>query len=100
METKHEHEPIISLGNLIRCRTCGQILSSMKEVISKVQSSTRARRILEEIAVAGKYKAIEFRGSFVVYSRNKDGLIEEVTAKKIGDREFEVVKRTITVEEG
>ena len=97
--SEHEHDPIVGLDRVIRCRTCGHVLPYMKETISKVQSSSRARRILEEIAVAGNYKAVNFSGLFVVYSKNKDGLTEEVTAKKLGDREFEVTKKTVAISE-
>jgi len=91
----HEHEPIIS-GDIIRCRTCGHILPYAEETISKVSSAIRARRILDMIAVNGKYKATGFSGKFIVYSKNRDGITEEITAEKLSEREFRVFKKVIS----
>lgn len=66
------------------------------EVISKVTSASSAKRILDEIAVAGSYIASGFSDGFVVYSREKDELREEITASKQGDRSFVITRTTIT----
>ena len=93
---EHKHEPLIGLDGIIKCRTCGQILSSIVETIGRVSSGKRAKRILEEIAVTGKYRATNFKNNFVVYTRSKDGLTEEITAEKLGERDFIVIKKTIS----
>ena len=66
-----------------------------EQAIIKAQNSARAKKILDEIAVAGGYQATGLRNGFVVYSKNEDGVIEELFVRKIGDKEFAVVKRTI-----
>ena len=91
--SEHKHEALVRLDGFIQCKTCGQILPSMEETISKVNSATRAIRVLSEIAVAGKYRAYSFDKGFIIYSKEKDGLREEVTAEKIADREYRIYKR-------
>ncbi|MBA7631409.1 hypothetical protein ES703_38940 [subsurface metagenome] len=66
-----------------------------EQAILKVQNSVSAKRVLDEIAVAGGYQPTGFRDGFVVYSKNKDGVTEELFVKKIGDKNFEVVRKTI-----
>ena len=97
---EHKHEPIIQLDGLIKCRTCGEILSSMEEEITRVSSARRVIKVLQEIAVAGKYRASSFAGEFVVYSRDRNGNREEVTGQKISERNYRIFKRTISVEGG
>ena len=96
--SEHKHEGIIGNDGLIKCRTCGQILPYIEDTISKVVSALRAKRILDEIAVAGNYQAIGFNGDFVIYSKCKDNLIEEITAEKLKEREFIIKKVTKIVE--
>jgi len=91
---EHKHDIIISLNHQITCRTCGQIVPYFEEIISRVQSAKKAKRIMDEIAVAGEYKAISIYQGFVHYVRELDGLTEEITARETGDRAFEVVKIT------
>ena len=91
--TECEHDALIGLDCIIRCRLCGDVLPYSIETITKVQSSTRAKRILDEIAVAGNYRASSFNDSFIVYSRCRDSLIEEVSVEKVKDREFRVFKK-------
>ena len=92
---EHDHEAIIGLDKILRCRICGQVLSGTERVVSKVTSSSRAKRILDEIAVAGRYQAVGFSDGFVIYSKISDELTTEVTARKIGERVFEVIRRII-----
>lgn len=63
--------------------------------ITKVQDSGSAIMILDEIVVAGGHQPTELRDGFVVYSKNKGGVTEELFVRKIGDEEFQVVRRTI-----
>ena len=65
--------------------------------INIVQSKSKAKDILENIAVAGKYKASGFNNGFVIYSKEKGDTIEEVTAKKVSGRKFEVFRRTVSM---
>ena len=95
---EHQHEPLIQLGGLIRCKTCGKLLPSMEEEITKVSSARRVVKVLQEIAVAGKYRAVSFEKEFVVYSRDKNGSREEVTGEKLGERHYRVFKRTVSTQ--
>ena len=93
----HEHDPIVGSDKIIRCRICGELLSHLEEVLGRLTSFTRARRFQDEIAWNGGYVAAGYTGLSVIYSRRTDGLVEEVTVRKMGDRKFEVVKK-ISVE--
>ncbi len=86
--TEHEHDTYLGLDNIIRCRTCGKEVISM--IVASVTSAARARRVLDEIAVAGGYSAVASDGDFVVYRDNK-GL--EITVTKIAERRYDVIKR-------
>ena len=90
----HTHEPSIGLDRLIKCRICGKILPGMTETISTVQSECRAIRIMSEIAVAGSYIATEFRDGLIVFSRNTDGLVEEISAIRVHSKLYRVMKTT------
>ena len=97
--SEHKHESYISLDNIIRCRTCGQVLPFIEETIGKVVSAKQAKRVLDEIAVTGKYRAIGFSGGFIIFGKNKDdSLVEEITAEKLKERNFIIKKITKTVE--
>ena len=67
-------------------------------IISKAQSAVSAKRILEEIAVAGSYIASGFSDGFIIFSKSKDSLVEEITVEKIKEREF-VIKKTVKMVE-
>ena len=90
--SEHEHSPSI-VNNKIICSICGEELPQFEEDVARVQSEIRAKRILSTIAADGNYLAITFVGDFMTYSRTKDGLIEELTAKKFGDKDFRVIKK-------
>jgi len=94
--TEHKHEPLVGTDSLIRCKACGQILDKVELTISHVSSAYRARKVLENIASAGKYTIIGFHEDFPVYSKNKNGIIEEITASKITIRDYRIIKRLIS----
>ena len=91
-----EHEPEIQLGGLIKCRICGNILPEATEEITKVSSARRARRILEELAMAGNYYVASRERGFPIYARDKNGVKEEITAEKLADREYKVYRKLIS----
>ena len=93
---EHIHEPIISLDNLIKCQSCGQILPYAEQEIGKVVSSKIANRMLDELAIQGGFKADSFESGFIVYAKDKNGIREELTAKKQSERQFIIVQRYIT----
>ena len=66
-----------------------------EHVIHKAQNSVSAKKILDEIVVAGGHQATELRYGFVVYSKSRNRIIEQVFVRKIGDNDFQVVKRTM-----
>ena len=92
---EHEHDPTVELGGSIRCRTCGIELPYIEETIALPDSSVRANRILQEIAVAGSYLAGSFKDNFVVYYRDNAHNHEELTAQKLNPRRYRVYKRTM-----
>ena len=71
-------------------------MNENEQEIGKVQSAVGAKRILEEIAVAGGYIAAGFSDGFVIYSIEKDETIEEITAKKFGERDFRIMKKIVS----
>ena len=91
---KCEHDPIVQLDDLIRCRKCGELLPEMEEEIATVSSRKRANNVLQEIAVAGGYRASGMQDGFVVYRKMQNENEEEVTAQKNKGFGYKVVKRT------
>lgn len=67
-----------------------------EQEIGKVQSAVGAKRILEEIAVAGGYIAAGFSDGFVVYSKTKNDITEEINARKFGERDFRIMKKVVS----
>ena len=94
VNTSCPHEGVISLTHQLTCRLCGIPLESLEEPIGKTQSRKRASRMLEEIAVAGGYTASRFSDNFVVYAKPDGNITEEITAKKEGDKEYTIIKKT------
>ena len=94
---EHEHEAIVRTGK-ITCRTCGQMLESYKEVVGKTQSASSARKIMDEIAISGGYKACGFSDDFVVYEREEKNLVEKIYAVKEKDKVFVIYKEIKTEE--
>lgn len=90
---KHKHEGEITFDKQLRCRLCEAKLDSFEEIISTEVSGKRATRIIKEIAEAGEYKVVDGSPDFPTYSKDIDELITEITVRKIGEREYEVIKR-------
>ena len=89
----HIHDPTITLDGRIQCRDCGETLTNAEREITKVNSATRVRGVLEEIAMAGQYVVTGQHDGFPVYSRKLDNNItEEVTGEKLADRSYKVYK--------
>ena len=65
---------------------------SKVENIGMTQSAKRAKRIMEEVAVAGGYSPTSINGGFVVYERKTGTTIESVTATKQGEKKFLVTR--------
>ena len=93
---EHQHEPIVSLDNIIKCRTCGQILPYAEQELGKVSSAIMANRLLDEIAIKGGFHAESFEDDFIVYSKDRDGIREEMTVKKKSDRAYIILQKLIS----
>lgn len=103
MNSSCSHEGVVGLDGLLKCRNCGAIMDKFVTVITKTQSIKRAKQIIEEIAVAGGYEANRFNGEFVVYAKQQGNtnmqdmpVVEEITATKIGDKEYEVTRTIVS----
>ena len=96
--SEHRHEPIIGLDNILRCRTCGKELSSAEEIIVKTQSALSARRVQDEIAIAGRYFASHFQYGSLVYSKSENGLRYELSLMHVKDKDY-IVIRTVVKED-
>ena len=92
----HEHEPIVQLDGIIKCRTCGQTLPYAETELAKVSSARQANRLLDEIAIKGGFTAEAFEGDFIVYSKDKNGIREELTARKKSERVYIVLQKLIS----
>lgn len=90
---KHEHDGEITFDKKLRCRLCGEELDSFEEKISTELSGKRALRIIKEIAQAGEYIVSDGSSEYPLYVKNIDGLVIELTVKRIEDREYDVIKR-------
>ena len=93
---EHEHEPIVGLDSIIKCRTCGQILPYSEIELGKVSSARMANRLLDEIAIKGGFKAESYEENFIVYAKDKNGFREELTVRKKSDRVYLVIQKLIT----
>ena len=93
---KHKHEPVVSLDGIITCRTCGQILPYAEQELGKVSSAIMANRLLDELAIKGEFHADSFEGGFIVYAKDKNGIREEMTAKKKSDRVYIILQKLIS----
>ena len=94
---KHEHEALVGNDNLIRCRTCGVVIPYAETEIGKVSSAIMANRMLDELAIKGGLTPVSFENNFIVYAKDKDdGIHEEITAKKVSDRVYTIVKKIIS----
>ena len=92
----HEHEPLVDLSGLIKCRTCGEVMPYAEQELGKVSSARMANRLLDEIAIKGGFHAESFEGDFIVYAKDKDGIREEVTAKKKAERVYIILQKLIS----
>lgn len=65
-----------------------------KQVIGWADSAIKARRMLDQIAIAGGYKVTGAAGNFPIYSRQVDGVNDEISIEKTKKRRFDVIKLT------
>ena len=93
---EHIHEPIVGLDNVVRCRACGEIMPYAETELGKVSSAIMANRLLDEIAIKGGFRAISHEGDFIVYSKDRNGIREELTARKLSDRVYVVLQKLIS----
>ena len=93
---KHKHEPLVGLNGIIKCKDCGEVLSYAEQELGKVSSARMANRLLDEIAVKGEFHADSFDGDFIVYSKDKDGMREELTVKKESDRVYVILRKLVS----
>ncbi len=92
----HKHEALVGLDGLIKCSTCGQILPYAEQELGKVSSARMANRLLDEIAIKGGFQATSFEGDFIVYTKDKNGIREEVSARKKSDRVYIIIQKFIS----
>ncbi len=93
---EHKHDPLVGLDSVIKCRICGQVLSYAEQELGKVSSAKMANRLLDEIAIKGEFHAEAFKDDFIVYVKDKNGLREEVTAKKKSERVYVILQKLIS----
>ena len=63
-----------------------------EKILARAQSEKRARKLLDSFIDAGGYKAVGLQGDYILYRRVKDGVTEELTIKKVSDRDYSIVK--------
>jgi len=83
----------MTLSDQIRCKDCGALLDSVEKKVGNATSVIGAKRLQEEMAVMGKYTASAFSDGFVVYSRIRNNIREEVLCRKAGVRMYHILKR-------
>ena len=89
---KHTHEVEVTQDGLLSCRTCGALVERFERKLASFPSRRMAQRLLDKIAVAGEYVASSLDNGFVVYSRSKNKITEEVTIRRKGRRTYEVME--------
>ena len=89
----HEHEALIGLDGLIKCKTCGEILACAEQELGKVSSARMANRLLSELAIKGQYTAKSFEDGFISFSKDNNGITEEITCRKKSDRVYIIYKK-------
>ena len=93
---KHIHEPIVGLDSIIRCMDCGEILEYAEKELAKVSSARMATRVLTKIAYEGGFKMDSIEGDFIVYTKEKNGIREQVTARKKSNRVYIILQKLVT----
>ena len=102
----HIHEPMTQLDDLIRCRTCGELIEkggddpieNSEVELATVTSSRYANSIIDQIAIEGDFQPDAIVNGFMVYSKTKDGIREELTIRRRAEtRMYVVVKKTIRI---
>ena len=63
-----------------------------KSIIATVNSIAKARRVVDEIIVKGRFTATAFHDGFVIYTRIKDNETEELYVNRKSAHLLEVVK--------
>ena len=89
---KHIHIGEITFDKKIRCRVCNEYIDSYTDVISVELSGTRALRIIKEIAEAGEYVVSVGSPDFPLYTKVQDGIVTEITVRKVDSRIYETIK--------
>jgi len=89
----HKHEPIVTLDGQLKCMTCGKPLEEAQEEITSLGSRLGAKELLDHMAVDGGYSAGAYENGFIVFSREKDSITEEITIVRHGLRDYRIVKR-------
>lgn len=92
---KHTHEPIVGLDFIIKCRTCGEVMPYAELELGKVSSARMANRLLSELAIKGQYTAKSFEDGFISFSKDNNGITEEITCRKKSNRVY-IILRKIT----
>lgn len=65
----------------------------MEQIITTFPTKTAARRVLEELAIAGSYNITSFNDVAAIYS--KDDNTAKLFMRKEGDQKYAIVKETI-----
>jgi len=89
----HEHDPEVTLDSRIVCRTCGQVLESAEKQLGSFTSRRMAQSVVDRIVSEGRYTAERIENGFVVYTRSKTNIEEEVTIRRKRKRAFLVIER-------
>ena len=93
----HKHEPIAQLDGLVKCRTCGIILSNSEQELGRVSSARMAHKILVKIATEGEFVVGGYEDGFVIYKKDRrDGLKELITIRKEAERAYAIIQKLMT----
>ena len=66
----------------------------VEKILANTQSEIGVFRLLNEMAVAGRYTANSYENGFPIFTKVRGGRTEELTAKKRGKRWYSVIRRT------
>ena len=89
---KCDHEHMIGLDKVMRCRKCGALGGKSMEELATFQSLRQARYLLERMALDGNYGITAMGTHSAIYTRSSENMEEKIYVDRKGDRKWVIAK--------